>query len=168
MNEFINGKLTTKQKRFIEEYCVDFNATQAAIRAGYNPNSANRIGSENLSKPDISKAILARLDELSMKSEEAIKRLTEMGRGSFASFLTFAQDGKVSIDLSSSQAQGNLHLIKKIKQTVRKTINDGKAVETVIFEVELHDSKDALKTILEVHRKIGVSPDTNLEVIIEA
>lgn len=50
-------KLTPKQVRFIEEYLVDLNATQAAIRAGYSARTANRIGPENLSKPVIAEAI---------------------------------------------------------------------------------------------------------------
>lgn len=40
--------LTDKQQRFVEEYMVDSNATQAAIRAGYSPDTANSIASENL------------------------------------------------------------------------------------------------------------------------
>ena len=49
--------LTAKQKIFVQEYLVDLNATQAAIRAGYSPKTANRTASENLSKPDIQAAI---------------------------------------------------------------------------------------------------------------
>lgn len=50
-------KLTPKQERFVQEYLVDLNATAAAIRAGYSKKTANRIASENLSKPDIQIAI---------------------------------------------------------------------------------------------------------------
>ena len=50
-------KLTPKQQRFIEEYLIDLNATQAAIRAGYSRNSARQIGDENLSKPGIADAV---------------------------------------------------------------------------------------------------------------
>lgn len=49
--------LTDKQQRFVEEYMVDLNATQAAIRAGYSYDTARSIASENLSKPDIQEAI---------------------------------------------------------------------------------------------------------------
>ena len=51
------AKLTAKQERFCTEYIIDLNATQAAIRAGYSVKTANRIASENLSKPDIQKKI---------------------------------------------------------------------------------------------------------------
>ncbi|MCA9467070.1 MAG: terminase small subunit, partial [Nitrospira sp.] len=49
--------MTAKQLRFVEEYMVDLNATQAAIRAGYEPRSAYSIGQENLKKPEIQAAI---------------------------------------------------------------------------------------------------------------
>ena len=52
--------MTNKQKRFCEEYLVDLNATQAAIRAGYSPESARKIGNENRTKPDIR----ARIDQM--------------------------------------------------------------------------------------------------------
>ena len=51
------AKLTPKQERFVAEYMVDLNATQAAIRAGYSPKTAFSIGVENLKKPLIQAAI---------------------------------------------------------------------------------------------------------------
>jgi phage terminase small subunit len=51
--------LTLKQQRFVEEYPLDFNATQAAIRAGYSRKTAYAIGSENLSKPEVKGALQA-------------------------------------------------------------------------------------------------------------
>lgn len=49
--------LTPKQQRFVDEYLIDLNATQAAIRAGYSEKTARAIGAENLTKPDIAAAI---------------------------------------------------------------------------------------------------------------
>lgn len=51
--------MTAKQKRFIEEYLIDLNATQAAIRAGYSPDSARQSGADNMKNPYIS----ARIDQ---------------------------------------------------------------------------------------------------------
>lgn len=51
------ANLTPKQQRFVEEYLIDLNATQAAIRAGYSEKTAAVIGAENLIKPNIAKAI---------------------------------------------------------------------------------------------------------------
>lgn len=60
--------MTQKQKRFIEEYLIDLNATQAAIRAGYSPDTAKSIGSENLTKPDIQARIAKAMAERSRRT----------------------------------------------------------------------------------------------------
>lgn len=49
--------LTPKQQRFVEEYLVDLNATQAAIRAGYSEKTAEQIGYKLVQKSSVSKAI---------------------------------------------------------------------------------------------------------------
>lgn len=63
------GDLTPKQRRFVEEYLVDLNATQAAIRAGYSEDTARSIASENLSKPDIQEAIGCAMAERSERTK---------------------------------------------------------------------------------------------------
>lgn len=60
--------MTQKQKRFIEEYLIDLNATQAAIRAGYSLDTAKSIGSENLTKPDIQARIAKAMAERSRRT----------------------------------------------------------------------------------------------------
>ena len=57
MPKIPDGQLSNKQARFCEEYLIDLNATQAAIRAGYSANSAGAIGNENLQKPEIAERI---------------------------------------------------------------------------------------------------------------
>jgi phage terminase small subunit len=57
--------LTDKQSKFCYEYCWDFNATQAAIRAGYSQKTAGVIGNENLKKPYIQEHIKNLQDNLS-------------------------------------------------------------------------------------------------------
>lgn len=78
------AKLTAKQKRFCDEYLIDLNATQAAIRAGYSEKTANRIGTENLSKPVIREYIDKRLaekeNELIATQDEVMKYLTSVMR----------------------------------------------------------------------------------------
>jgi len=60
--------MTKKQKRFVEEYLIDLNATQAAIRAGYSPNSARQIADKNMSKHDIQAAIDKAMAERSKRT----------------------------------------------------------------------------------------------------
>lgn len=78
-------KLTAKQHAFIDEYLIDLNATQAAIRAGYSKKTAAVIGRENLTKPNIKTAIEKRLAEkessLIAKQDEVLKYLTSVMRG---------------------------------------------------------------------------------------
>lgn len=62
------AKLTKKQKLFVDEYLIDLNATQAAIRAGYSVNSAHDIGCENLKKPNIQNKIAKEMAERSKRT----------------------------------------------------------------------------------------------------
>lgn len=55
--------MTPKQSAFVAEYLIDLNATQAAIRAGYSPRTAQQIGDENLGKPVIAREIQRAMDE---------------------------------------------------------------------------------------------------------
>lgn len=63
------ANLTPKQQRFVEEYLIDLNATQAAIRAGYSAKTAAVIGAENLIKPYIQKAIQEAQNKLTERTE---------------------------------------------------------------------------------------------------
>lgn len=75
------GNLTPKQALFVREYLVDLNATQAAIRAGYSERTAEKIGSENLYKPEVRAAIDAAKAERSEKTGITAERvLLEIGR----------------------------------------------------------------------------------------
>ena len=66
------SKLTPKQERFVAEYLIDLNATQAAIRAGYSHKSAARIGVELLNKTQVSSAIEKARLKLSIRSERTV------------------------------------------------------------------------------------------------
>ena len=78
-------KLTAKQKRFCDEYLVDLNATQAAIRAGYSSKYANTNASKLLQITTIKEFIKKRMDEKEKKliadQDEVLKYLTSVLRG---------------------------------------------------------------------------------------
>ena len=65
----MGDKLTSKQSRFVEEYLIDLNATQAALRAGYSPTSARESGCENLARSNIADAIAVARARLSQRVE---------------------------------------------------------------------------------------------------
>ena len=56
------GDLTAKQQRFVDEYLVDLNATQAMIRAGYSPRTANEQGARLLAKASVQEAVRERME----------------------------------------------------------------------------------------------------------
>lgn len=74
--------LTDKQEMFCREYLIDLNATQAAIRAGYSENTARKIGSENLTKPDVQNRIaelkLERNEQVNIDAAYVLRRLVEI------------------------------------------------------------------------------------------
>ena len=74
-----HAPLTAKQKRFCEEYLVDLNATQAALRAGYSAKTSYSIGEENLRKPEIREYLRAlmerRSEETGITADDVIREL---------------------------------------------------------------------------------------------
>lgn len=92
-------RLTAKQKRFIEEYLIDLNATQAAIRAGYSKKTAAAIGAENLEKPHIAAEIQRRMTERQKRTEVTQDRVVkELARLAFANAADFVTVEKREVD----------------------------------------------------------------------
>ena len=77
--------MNAKQKKFCDEYLVDCNAAQAAIRAGYSPKTAKQIGQENLTKPDlrayIDEQLLRLHNDRTANAAEVMEYLTAVMRG---------------------------------------------------------------------------------------
>jgi len=136
---------TNKQKAFIEEYLKDFNATQAAIRAGYSERSAYSQGQRLLNNDEVSEAIQERLNELHMSADEALKLLSDIARGDLGEFVNdFGM-----IDISEMRKAGKTRLIKRLKV---KTVV-GEDEETHIQDVELYPADAAIRDVLKVHGK---------------
>jgi phage terminase small subunit len=74
--------MAPKQERFVEEYLVDLNATQAAIRAGYSERTAHEIGHQNLSKVEIQEALqtafAARSKRVEVDQDWVVRRLARI------------------------------------------------------------------------------------------
>lgn len=74
---------TQKQRRFVSEYLIDLNSTQAALRAGYSEATAPQIGCENLRKPHIAAAVqeelAARAARTQVTSDEVVRELRRIG-----------------------------------------------------------------------------------------
>lgn len=151
------AELTAKQRRFVEEYLVCLNATEAARRAEYT--HPNKQGPANLVKVGIAAAISAGFALRAMPSDEVLARLADIARGSADDFVTIyespltdlagdpvrATDGTAimrrfpSLDLEKARERGVLHLIRKISYTAH-----GPAVE-------LYDAQAALALLAKHH-----------------
>ena len=142
-------KLTAKQERFCEEYLIDLNATQAAIRAGYSVESAGSIGSENLTKPEIRARIDTAMAERSKRTGiNADRVLRELGR------IAFLNPTKVidfqTAEVLSDASEDDLAVISgmKVKYVPHKDFdeNGDPIIEQAIErEVKLCDKLKALE-----------------------
>lgn len=87
--------LTPKQARFVEEYLVDLNATQAAIRAGYSQKTAGAIGHETLMKPEVIDAIalaqVERSKRTSISADDVLRELAKVGFANLADVTTWGE-----------------------------------------------------------------------------
>ena len=107
------AKLTEKQKRFIDEYLIDLNATQAAIRAGYSVKTARDIGYENLTKPNIQQAISEKMAERSKRTGVNQDRIVlELAKIAFVKMTDIVDD---QCRIKSTVAEDDLACIESIK-----------------------------------------------------
>ena len=159
--------LTNKQRVFIAEYVIDFNATRAAIAAGYSEHTAHATGWENLRKPEIAEEIEKVIDHRCMTKSEVLVRLAEHARGDMADFWEIPEDGDPYLNLAGERAKGKTHLIKKlkVKKTVR-TIKDEHFVTTET-DMELYDAQAADALIGRHHKLFTDKLDVDLSGSVE-
>ncbi|AVZ03938.1 terminase small subunit [Acinetobacter pittii] len=161
------ANLTPKQQRFVEEYLIDLNATQAAIRAGYSEKTANEIGAENLAKPSIAKAIQDALKERSERvqidADYVLKRLVEIDQMDVLDIMD--DDGNVKplrdwpkiwrqyiSNIETISMDDGEGWLKKIKwpDKVKNLELLGKHISVGAFKDKVeHDVSDPLKELLQ-------------------
>mgnify|MGYP000074296360 FL=1 len=132
--------MTDKQKRFCDEYLIDCNATQAAIRAGYSPKTAYSIGEENLKKPELKTYIDERLEQLRSEkiadAQEVLEYLTSVMRGEHTEqVLRLDGDGVQVVDSVQTPTRDRLRaaeLIGKRYGMFKDAVDLGGAVPVVI------------------------------------
>lgn len=136
------AKLTAKQKLFCDEYLIDLNATQAAIRAGYSVDSAGDIGSENLKKPDIrariEKAMAERSKRTGINAERVLIELAKIGLVNAADVINFNE-----ATVSEGATREDLAAVQSVKV---KTMT-GENGDMTEREVKLYDKTKALELL---------------------
>lgn len=142
--------LTEKQRRFVEEYLVDLNATQASIRAGYSQKTAYSVGHENLSKPEIADAIAEAKAERSRRTQvtqdQVIRELARLGFSDLRKVMT--KDGALlspeEWDDDTAAAISSLEVV-----TVHKGDEDGEGrkVPERVHKIKVWDKNSALEKL---------------------
>lgn len=140
--------MTAKQKRFCEEYLVDLNATQAAIRAGYSTESAQQIGAENLLKPVIRARIDREMAERSRRTGVNADRVVrELAKIAFVNANDLIDVDNATI--REDAAEEDKACIASVK--VKHTSGDG--YDTTEREIKLCDK---LKALEQLGRHLGM------------
>jgi phage terminase small subunit len=168
-------QLTWKQRAFVDAYLENgFNATRAAIKAGYSEDSARSIGSENLTKPDIKAALSERMGELAMGPHETLGRLAAIARSDIGEIFKTVQ-----VDVSGYRVEEGSEETEAIPTREVTTIDIKKAIEegrsfliksysTTQYgqRVELYSQLEALTTIAKVHGLMSEKVEQSGEVVI--
>lgn len=163
MTEDVKPKLSKADEVFVSEYLLTFNATAAYKKA--HPNAKSTTAATNgwklLRKAEIRDAITARLDEVHMSADEALKLQADIARGDIGDVI----DNFGSVDILKARENGKTKLIKKIKQRtitkIGKNKNDPDEEMTEI-EVELYDAQAAIRDVLKIHGKFKDGVSVNL------
>jgi len=153
--------LTDKQRRFVDEYLVDLNATQAAIRAGYSQKTAASIGEENLRKPEIAKAVqdaqAARAKRTEITQDMVLRELAKIG---FSDIRKIVRWGKTELRVADAEEDGATEVHHGLALVSVDEIDDDTAAAiSEISEgreglkVKLHDKKGAL---VDIGRHLGM------------
>jgi phage terminase small subunit len=140
----ING-LTAKQRRFVQEYVIDCNATQAAVRAGYSHHNADKIGPRLVGNSRVSTAIDEALREAAekarIKGEDVLKQLASIATSNITDILQWG-DGRFWM---KGSAEISAHAALAIQSVTFKSPEDGGG-----FSIKLHDKLKALALISHI------------------
>jgi len=140
--------LTVKQQIFIDSYLTSYNATAAALIAGYSEKTAYSQGARLLKNVEISEAIAERLQESAMSADEVLMRLAEHARGDIDNYLS--DDGH--FDLAKARGAKHTQLIRKFKTRTTARLVGDEEIKTTETEIELYDSQAALALLGKYHK----------------
>lgn len=143
--------LNPKHERFVAEYLVDLNATQAAVRAGYSKRTAGQIGYELLKKPEIAAVVAARTREVIAKAgvtaEEVVGELRRVALSDMRQFASWGPDG-VTLKSSADLPEDAARCVAEVVETRSEGGSGEDLVAHSSLRFKLHPKVTALETLL--------------------
>lgn len=116
-------RLTQKETLFVQEYLIDLNATQAAIRAGYSKDSAHTTGHSNIKKPEVQSAIFEamnkRMKRTNVTQEQIILALKRIAFANIRDIMNW-NDSSVNITPSEDLTRSKTYAIAEISENVNQ------------------------------------------------
>ena len=148
--------LTVKQQRFVDEYLIDLNATQAAIRAGYSQKTARQIGNRMLTNVDIQAATSKRMGErsnrLEITQDMVLKELVKIG---FSDIRKVVRWGETQVRMVDGEDDGPEDMVPYHGLALIDSSEIDDSIAGAIAEVS--QSRDGLK--VKLHDKKGALVD---------
>ena len=149
-------ELTAKQKRFCEEYLIDLNGAQAAIRAGYSETSAKQIAAENMTKPYLRDHIQLLAEERSKRTEitsdNVLKEIAKLGFSDIRQI--FTDDGALrGVTEFDNDIAAAVQSVEVVTTYNGEEDDNGRKVPQHTHKIKLADKKGALE-LLGKHLKL--------------
>lgn len=145
-----NATLNEKQKRFAEEYLIDLNATQAAIRAGYSEKTAGQKGFDLLKKVEIQKAVQAGMQKRSERTEITQDRvLQELAKVAFSDLRKVLTTGGALMDAQDwgDDVAGFISSVEVVKKPSGEQDEDGRPIVDHVHKIRAWDKMAALEKL---------------------
>lgn len=145
--------LTPKQQRFVEEYLVDLNATQAAIRAGYSARSAEVEGSRLLRNARVSEAVARakaeRSARLGLTQDRILQELAAVAFARMPEYAAWGSGKQMSLKPSEELTDDQAAAVAQVQETEKfiKTLGEDEQLMSRERSIKLHDKLAALKLL---------------------
>ena len=158
--DMAKAKLTAKQEQFCQEYLIDLNATQAAIRAGYAEKTARTIAAQNLAKLNIDNRIqelqAKRAERVEINADDVVKELAILAFSDLQNYITIGADsgaiqalGFEDMPLNASRALESIQEDRAIKES-----NDGDQV--IIYDKIKFKTHSKIKALELLGKHFGM------------
>ncbi|MGE3267100.1 MAG: terminase small subunit [Chloroflexota bacterium] len=157
------GEINEKQRQFVQEYLIDLNATQAAVRAGYSAKTAEQIGYQLLQKTSVAEAVARakaeRSARIGLTADRVLEELAAVAFARMPEFMEWGgENGQMKLKPSEELTGHQAAAISQVVETEKfiKTIGEDEQLMSRERSIKLHDKVSAL---VKLGQHIGMFAD---------